>query len=137
MGHIDTEVSLNAVSAQLAGKEPDESVLHTIHIAQVCFKMGRITVPPNLALAANGFTGIQGHSVTRPHSQWLEAKKIMSKPMGGNTKRMRDLMIGGWRHVPEPERWWDQAFSEVEEQRVKNLSFIDGLRKGLEHARTL
>lgn len=130
-------MSLNAVAAQLSGEEPDGAVLHTIHISQVCFKIGRITVPPNLAIAVNGFTGLPNHSVTNPHSQWVEAKKVMSKPMGGNTKRMRDLMIGGWRHVPERERWWDQALSGVEEQRVKNLSFIDALRKGLEHARTL
>jgi hypothetical protein len=136
--HTGTEVSLNAVAAQLAGHEPDGIVLHTLHVTQICFKIGRITVPPSVVLGANGFTGFPGYSVTNPHAGWQEARKAMSKPLGGSPKKMRELMTGGWKSVPESERWWDQALGpEVEERRAKNLALIEELRKGLENTRTL
>ena len=132
------ETSLNAVAAQLAGHEPDGVTLHTLHVTQICFKIGRITIPPNVVLGANGFTGYPGFSVTKPHAEWQEARKRMSKPLGGSPKKMRELMTGGWKSVPESERWWDQALGpEVEAQRVKNMALIEDLRKGLDHARTL
>ena len=138
MQQTGTEVSLDAVAAQLAGREPDGAILHTLHVSQLCFKIGRITVPPSLVLGANGFTGLPGCSTANPHAEWQEAKKAMSKPLGGSPQKMRELMIGGWKNVPESERWWDQALGpEVEEQRVKNLALIEKLRKGLEHARVL
>jgi len=132
-----TEVSLDAVAAQLAGQEPDGAILHTLHVSQICFKIGRITVPPNVVLGANGFTGLPGCSVTKPHAEWQEAKKAMSKPLGGSPTKMRELMTGGWKKI-EGERWWERALGpEVEEQRAKNLALIEELRKGLEHARML
>jgi len=138
MQQAGTEVSLDAVAAQLAGQEPDGAILHTLHVSQICFKIGRITIPPNVVLGANGFTGLPGFSVTKPHAEWQEAKKAMSKPLGGSPTKMKELMTRGWKNVIESERWWDQALGpEVEEQRVKNLALIEELRKGLEHARML
>ena len=123
-------MSLDAVAAQLAGHEPDGVTLHTLHVSQLCFKIGRITVPPNLVLGANGFTGFPAN----PHAEWQEASETMSRPLGGSPKKMRELMIGGWKNVLESERWWDQTLgAEVEEQRVRNLALIEQLRKGLEH----
>lgn len=135
---VEMDASLNAVVAQLTGREPDGAILHTLHVSQVCFKIGRITVPPNIVLGANGFTGFPGYSMTKHHSGWREARKIVSKPLGGSPEKMRELMTGGWKNIPEAERWWDQALGpEVEEQRVKNLALIEELRKGFEHVRII
>ncbi|KIM37735.1 hypothetical protein M413DRAFT_448252 [Hebeloma cylindrosporum] len=135
---IDTENALNAVVAGLSGEEPDGATLHTIIISQICFKVGRITVPPQLVLGVNGFTGAEGYSAASPHPQWANARKQMLKPYGGNVKKLKELFVGGWREVPEGERWWDHALGEaVETQRLKNLVSIEGLRKGLEAARAI
>ena len=133
-----TVPDLKAVAANLAGEEPDGAVLHTIVVSQICYKIGRITVPPNLMLAINGFTGMPNASLASPHPEWATAKKIMSKPHGGNTKKLRTLLTGGWRDVPEAERWWESAIGpEVEAQNLKNLEQIEHLRRGLELARGL
>jgi len=134
----DTENALKAVAAGLAGEEPDGATLHTVVISQICFKMGRITVPPSLVFGFNGFTGTSGFSLSAPHPEWADAKKVMSKPHGGNPKKLKAFLAGGWRDIPEGERWWDQALgAEIEAQRVKNLIMIEGLRRGLENARAL
>lgn len=135
---LDTENALNAVVAGLSGEEPDGATLHTIVISQLCFKVGRITVPPQLVLGANGFTGAEGYSIASPHPEWANARKQILKPYGGNVRKLKGLFIGGWREVPEGERWWDHALGEaVETQRLKNLASIEGLRKGLEAARAI
>lgn len=134
----DTTKALNAVAAGLAGEEPDGAVLHTVVISQICYKVGRITVPPSLVLGINGFTGVDGFTRESPHPQWEAAKKIMSKPYGGSPRKLKAFLEGGWREIPQGERWWEQALGDaVEAQRVKNLGLIEGLRSGLENARTL
>ena len=134
----DTENALKAVTAGLIGEEPDGAILHTIVISQVCFKVGRITVPPGLVFAVNGFTGDSGHSLANPHPEWADAKRTMSKPFGGSPKKLQKLMAGGWKDIPESERWWDRALGErVEAQRLKNITIIEGLRKGFEKTQTL
>ncbi|KAF8957170.1 hypothetical protein BDZ97DRAFT_1847636 [Flammula alnicola] len=125
----DIDKALNAVAAGLAGEEPDGATLHTVVISQLT---------PALVLGVNGFTGAAGHSHASPHPEWTNAKAEMSKPVGGGLRKLRALFSGGWRDVPEGERWWDQALGEaVEAKRVKNLSLIEGLRRGLENARSL
>ena len=134
----DTESALKAVAVGLSGEEPDGATLHTIVISQVCFKVGRITVPPGLVLAASGLTGTSGHSLANPHPEWIHAKRTMSRPFGGSPKKLKELLAGGWRDIPESERWWDKCLGEtVEAQRVKNISMIEGLRRGLDNARIL
>jgi len=133
-----TRSALNAVAAGLAGEEPDGAIVHTIAVGQLCFKIGRITVPPGLVLAINGFTGAEGHSLDAPHPQWVEAKKVMSRHMGGSSKKLRALLTGGWKDVPEKERWWEKALGpDIEAQRVRNLASISGLKSGMENARVL
>lgn len=135
---FDTENALKAVAAGLIGEEPDGATLYTIVISQVCFKIGRITVPPGIVFAANGLTGVSGHSLANPHPEWSEAGRIMSGHLGGSPKKLKKFLAGGWRDVPESERWWDKSLGErIEAQRVKNISMIEGLRRGLEKARAL
>ncbi|KAF8890839.1 hypothetical protein CPB84DRAFT_1963827 [Gymnopilus junonius] len=138
----DTEKALEAVAAGLTAStsavEPDGAILHTIVVSRVCYKIGRITVPPAVVLGVNGFSGTSGHSLASPHEGWLEAKKIMSEPYGGSTKQLKAFLTGGWKDVPEGERWWEQALGEeVEKQRVRNLGLIEGLRSSMQNARTL
>lgn len=134
----DTKKALNAVAAGLPSEEPDGATLHTIVISQLCFKVGRITVPPQLVLGVNGFTGAEGYSVASPHPEWASAREQMLKPYGGNLMKLKGLFVGGWREIPECERWWDHALGQaVETQRLRNLALIEGLRQGLEAARTL
>ena len=135
---LDTETALKAVAAGLIGEESDGATLYTIVISQVCFKIGRITVPPGIVFAVNGFTGVSGHSLANPHPEWSEAERTMSGHLGGSSKKLKKFLAGGWKDIPESERWWDKSLGErIEAQRVKNISMITGLRKGLEKAREL
>ena len=135
---LDTENALKAVAAGLAGEEPDGATLYTIVISQVCFKIGRITVPPGIVFAVNGFTGVSGHSLANPHPEWSEAERTISRHLGGSPKKLEKFLAGGWRDIPENKRWWDKSLGErIEAQRVKNVSMVEGLRKGLEKAREL
>jgi hypothetical protein len=46
------------------------------------------------------------------------------------------FLKGGWRDVPEDERWWEDALDgPIEEQRKANLEILDPVRKGMEGAR--
>ena len=135
---LDTDTALKAVTEGLLGEEPDGATLYTIVISQVCFKIGRITVPPRIVFAMNGFTGVSGHCLANPHPEWSEAERTMSGHLGGSAKKLKKFLAGGWRDIPESERWWDKSLGEnIEAQRVKNISMIEGLRKGLEKAREL
>lgn len=143
----ETSAALKAAAAGLAStEEPDGSIVHAIAISEVCFKMGRITVPPTLSLAANGLSAppsefgssLAKYSRTNPPPHWAKAKAIMSIPLGGSTKALKELFVGGWRNVPEEERWWDKALSGVvEERRKAGLEVVGGLRSGMEGAKTL
>ena len=61
-----------------------------------------------------------------------------SSPTKGSLKALRDFYAGGWRDVPEGERWWEDALGgEVEERRLRGLGCMQALRKGVEEARTI
>ena len=133
-----TQNALNAVAAGLAGPEPDGAILHTVVVSQMCFKIGRITVPPALAFAMNGFTNVPGYSHTEPHPEWAKVQELLCKPHGGSARKAKKFLEGGWREVPEGERWWEQVIGgEIEATRIRNLEKVDHLRRGLEGARTL
>ncbi|KAM6491307.1 hypothetical protein JOM56_013546 [Amanita muscaria] len=120
--------------------EPDGAILHAVAVSQGCFKIGRITVPPALALAINGFSvppeeEFATYSPGNPPPSFLKAKEFMAKPLGGNPSRMRDFLKGGWRGV-QGERWWEAALSgSIEEGRKKRLEVLNKLKTGLEDSR--
>lgn len=110
--------------------ESDDEILHCIAISQCCFKIGRITVPPALVLASNGF-GLSDE-------KWSQIKQLRTKrPSTPGSLSMRELLKGGWRDVPAEKRWWDQALAGVEEERVRRLEMFRGLKEGMEGARAL
>lgn len=113
--------------------ESDDEVLHCIGFSQVCFKIGRITIPPALVLASNGF-GLS-------NEKWQEIKQLRSKRSsnaGGKSGiSMRELLKGGWKDVPAEDRWWDQALAGIEEERIRRLEVLSRLKEGMEGARAL
>ena len=139
--------NLLAASVLQAG-EPDGSILHCVHISQTCFKMGRVTIPPALVLATNGFAAPPpggpsttpgggpappaAYSHANPPPHW-ERVKALRCPPHGNMKTFASFLKGGWREVPEGERWWETALAgPVEELRKRNVNALNNIRNGME-----
>jgi hypothetical protein len=118
------EHAARAAAAASREPEPDGATLHCISVNVMVFKHGRITVPPALVLAGEGFgaTHAQG-AVARARAVELEGKG------------MRELCRGAWRAVPEgPERWWDAAMHGLEDRIEQRVARVIGVRVGLEGA---
>jgi hypothetical protein len=125
--------------------EPDGATLHCVAVSAVCCKVGRITVPPALALAAEGFTHAPvaagagasapaAYSHANPPPHWDAVRAMRPHPL--KLKEFRKFLAGGWREVPESERWWERALGEeVERTRLERLPSFEGIRKGLEDVR--
>ncbi|KAJ7469063.1 hypothetical protein FB451DRAFT_1560118 [Mycena latifolia] len=148
------------------GKEPDGAVLYTVCVSQMCFKVGRRTVPPAVVLAANGFyagpssasstststssvpasappapsrgTPIQTNETKPPPPPYWPA----TRPTRTSMRTLRAFYAGGW---PE-ERWWEAAFVGCEdERRARLMPFAGppeaggkgGIKGGLEGVRGL
>ncbi|TBU24028.1 hypothetical protein BD311DRAFT_672706 [Dichomitus squalens] len=143
--------NLASLAAQIVDRpEPDGATVHCLAISEVVGKIGRITVPPGLILAVDGFSrapdvpGAQAWSHANPPPHWETVRKLRghASPDGsakkGSLKVLRDFYTGGWREVPEGERWWEDALGgEVEERRLRGLGCMQALRKGVEEARTI
>lgn len=145
-----TDVVKAIAAAQLTIEEPDGATLNCVAISQLCFKHGRITVPPAIVLAASGFSapppdGAQAYSHANPPPHYAHAQELIS---WRSSQKYRELMRGGWRDMPEAERWWVSALGGVVEERRKanvegsgGLALGDGsmglLRRGLEGARSV
>jgi hypothetical protein len=51
---------------------------------------------------------------------------------------MQEFMKGGWRNVPENERWWETALAgEIEAKRLANLEAFNAIRRDYEVAKSL
>ncbi|KAH9170385.1 hypothetical protein EDB89DRAFT_1978700 [Lactarius sanguifluus] len=104
--------------------EPDGATLHCISVNVMVFKHGRITVPPALVLAGEGFGAT--------HEQGADAR---ARAVGLGDKGMRELYRGAWRSVPDgPERWWDAAMHGLEGRIERRVARVIGVRVGLEGA---
>ncbi|KAF7978178.1 hypothetical protein HWV62_1376 [Athelia sp. TMB] len=126
----DATAAMNAIAAaQLGAAEPDGATLNCVVVAQMCFKHGRITVPPGLVLATAGFSapapeGAAAYSHANPPPHFAHAKEYISWASSGKFVK---LMRGGWRDVPEGERWWVDALGGVvEERRKANVEGLNG-----------
>lgn len=140
---------LKAVASKLADtEEPDGATVHTISVSRICFKLGRITVPPALVFAMNGLSAPPAVDTTtseppKPYSRtnlpphWETARALMFPPNGGGVKPLLKLLKGGWKDVPVEERWWDQALAGVEQQRKERLENLNRIRTGMEGLRQL
>ncbi|TDL14763.1 hypothetical protein BD410DRAFT_733639 [Rickenella mellea] len=97
--------------------------LHAVALSHVCYKYGRITIPPALVFASVGFC--------LSEEQWTHVSGLRQR------RELVGLMKGGWKDVPESERWWDAAMGKVEGQRIANSSVVRKVRDGIEGARSL
>jgi len=121
----------------LRKEEPDGATLNCVNISEICFKMGRMTVPPALVLALNGFSGAStsdkpySRENAPPHME--KVRKLLANP-----KDIRAFLGGGWRELPPEERWWEEALGgAVEEKRKVSLELIQGVRRGMEGAKVV
>ena len=99
-------------------------MVHCVSVNVVVYKHGRITVPPVLVLAAEGFGAT-------PEQGTQARERATSLGLRG----MRELYRGGWRAVPEgSERWWDEAMKGLEERVDRRVLKVKGVREGLDGA---
>ncbi|KAG0708711.1 hypothetical protein DFH29DRAFT_979345 [Suillus ampliporus] len=138
-----TQAMKALATAQSQMTEPDGAVLHCVATTYICFKHGRITVPPGIILPCEGFSNPPStasaapFSPTNPPAHWKKAQALRVAP-SGSMPAFVEFLKGGWRDVPEGERWWEDALDgPIEEQRKANLRIFDSIRNGMEEARSL
>ena len=125
--------------------EEDGATLHCIAISECCYKINRITIPPALVMAAEGFSAppqissskaggikFEPYTHTNPPPHWSSVRAL--KPTN-DLRKLQAFFKGGWREVPEGQRWWEQAFAGIEEKRKLNLELIKGVHDGMEAAK--
>jgi len=136
-----TSGSKDALLKALATREePDGATLHCLAVSECCFKIGRITVPPHVMLACEGFsvsppseTGLTAYSLDNPPPHWETVRALRPK---GNLKPLREFLKGGWRNSKDP--FWESALGgEIEEKRRVRLELVGGVQKGMENARAV
>ena len=127
--------------AARASDDLDDGVtLHCVAVSRICFKHGRITVPPPIVLACEGFScrspsGAR-YTSSSPPPHMKQVLALRAPTHGGSPKKFVKFQSGGWRDVPEGDRWWEGALEgEIEPQRVQNLEILSGLSHGMEGAR--
>ncbi|KZV66340.1 hypothetical protein PENSPDRAFT_677052 [Peniophora sp. CONT] len=132
--------AVKAVAANVPQVEADGALVNCISVNQLVFKHGRITVPPSLVLAYDGFCMPAGTTVfeekfspASPPPHWKHVQELRRKGL----KAERDFLRGGWKLVPEGERWWEQALEGGEELRKVNLDRVKGVREGIEGGRVI
>ncbi|THH17018.1 hypothetical protein EW146_g3710 [Bondarzewia mesenterica] len=134
----DAAAAMKAFAARTT--EPDGAILNCICVNELVFKHGRITVPPALVFAADGLCGPAppgepAYSAENPPPHWAKVQEIIHN---GGVNAMTHLLRGGWKDVPEGERWWEQALGgQIEERRAANMELVYGVRRGMEGAREI
>lgn len=128
---------------------PEGAVLHCIHVSSYCFKHGRITIPPRVALVASGFGDpqrkrwerVQDIRDTRKYpidAVYLSSSSPSNYPSSSSPSTtgemgqeqsswtgLRAILRGGWRQY-EHEGLWD--LPEYEDQRLAALEAFGNLR---------
>ncbi|KAJ7200276.1 hypothetical protein C8J57DRAFT_1103641 [Mycena rebaudengoi] len=107
------KLSTAVTAHRTRGRKPDGAVLYSARLSQLCYKQGRITVPPALILASNGFyaspdastavttfnvNGRSGDNKSPPAfpPHWPAVREVTQSMRG-----MAKFFAGGWRDVPE------------------------------------
>lgn len=137
------------LSTEALAAEQQGATLNCIAISRMCFKFGRITCPPSLVIACEGFSNplpkaeLQfqvPYSHVNPPPHYKKHVLPLRDPNldNGSLKRINKFLKGGWREVPEDQRWWEQAMGgAIEERRKANMELIDGLRSGMDGLREM
>lgn len=105
LSSADEKANLSAVSAELMKgldvlDEEDGAVVNTIAISQVCFKIGRITIPPAVVMAMNGASGLSTSSRRKRYTldehrrvapaYWPKIQEMMTPP--GDTRDRKSVV---------------------------------------------
>ncbi|KIK70004.1 hypothetical protein GYMLUDRAFT_133026, partial [Collybiopsis luxurians FD-317 M1] len=125
----------------------DGLTLHTIAVSRICFKVGRITVPPAVVFTTNGMSVeprelIKMKEFTRsnPPPSWLHhARQLIVKTHGGSEGKLREFYRGGWRKVGRL-KWWERAMGvdgPTDEKRKDRLEICRMLVGGMEGVRDI
>ncbi|KAJ7912294.1 hypothetical protein B0H13DRAFT_2271645 [Mycena leptocephala] len=124
-GNVNENGNADKVSQVLLARaaRATEAVLYTIAVSQLCYKQGRITVLPAVVLAANGFHTASASPPTPKFSLSSFSHARSTNPPPPHWPAVRQLTAsmpalarfyaGGWRAVPEGERWWEDAFKSI------------------------
>ncbi|KAJ7768942.1 hypothetical protein B0H16DRAFT_273697 [Mycena metata] len=141
-----TSAEPDAVSRALLARakqemEPDGAVLYTVAVSQLCYKHGRITVPPAVILAANGFYSGPAPSPSSTSTSTSTSTSANRSPNQGKPPHwptvaalnaadampaLAKFYAGGWRDAPAGERWWEDAFAASEEERKVRMGVFVG-----------
>ncbi|CAE6484339.1 unnamed protein product [Rhizoctonia solani] len=118
---VDKELTSTSTSKPaLQTHDVDGALLHCVAVSAICFKYGRITVPPNVVLATSGY------SFTEPgdKSNWLNAKRLRER----GREAMAEFFRGGWK--TEDNKFWETG-PKVEAERVRRLVELRKLTEGM------
>ncbi|KAH0833852.1 hypothetical protein J3R83DRAFT_11018 [Lanmaoa asiatica] len=121
------------VPTSLPKGESGRTTLHCFAVSRLCFKVGRITVPPAIVMACEGFSkppksGSYSHQSPPPH--WAHPQALRNA--SDSLRVYRRFLAGGWRDVPEGDRWWIEPLSgPIEEQRRANLAKFEAIDHGM------
>jgi len=101
---------------------PEGAVVHCLAVSMICFKIGRITIPPKVALITSGFGAPE-------KDRWSRIQALRFWPgatgKGGRKNLMPDMLKGGYKTDNQgDERFWE--LDEFEERRAKAMDDIFG-----------
>ncbi|KAF8501280.1 hypothetical protein BU17DRAFT_102269 [Hysterangium stoloniferum] len=100
-----------AVPSWIGTPLPEGAVLHCTAISRLCSKIGRITIPPSVILGTAGF------GISQERFDEIQSWRFTNKG-----KCIKNFYAGGWKEVPEHERWWEDALGgDIEARRVQGL----------------
>ncbi|KAF8604536.1 hypothetical protein BDV93DRAFT_507482 [Ceratobasidium sp. AG-I] len=117
------EISSAPAKLSLKTHDTDGALIHCIAVPMMCFKHGRVTVPPKIALAVSGFSLSEAGS----KKNWELANAIRARGTGA----MNGYLRGGWK---QGEKWWEPS-AEVESERARRVDILGKLMKGMDGLR--
>ncbi|TCD66594.1 hypothetical protein EIP91_001151 [Steccherinum ochraceum] len=100
----------------IRGLRPDGTKVHCVAISRYVFKLGRITVPPRVALSICGFGA--------DRRNWDEAVVMRKKGT------LKEFLKGGWKDAKGLD------LPEFEERRLAGLEWCQKLNEGMGQAAT-
>ncbi|KAJ3923536.1 hypothetical protein F5877DRAFT_31275 [Lentinula edodes] len=124
-----SESDLVAKLFDSSSEDEKDIILHTVAVARCCYKLGRITVPPSVLMATNGYSGF---SVESPPHTWTHHARNLAL----NPRKLREFYKGAWRQ--DPTRWWDSAMGAggpVEKKLKERLGICKQLFEGMDGVR--
>lgn len=96
---------------------PEGATLHAVAVSQYCYKLGRVTIPPRVALIACGFGDPS-------RKRWERLQQIRDAPDG--ERKMKQILRGGWKDRETWGDFWD--LDEFEERGHKGAVALKQLR---------